>query len=46
MNNKNILYGGDYDGKFEFKSMGDFIVTALQRNGDRKALVRNTKLQR
>lgn len=39
MNKKNILYGGDYDRSFDYKSMGDFIITSLRRNGDRKALV-------
>lgn len=39
MNNQNILYGGDYDRIFDYKSMGDFVVTSLRRNGDRKALV-------
>lgn len=39
MNDKNILYGGDYEQKFEYKSMGDFVITSLRRNGNRKALV-------
>lgn len=39
MSNKNILYGGDYERKFQYKSMGDFVVNSLRRNGDRKALV-------
>ncbi|XP_037044687.1 luciferin 4-monooxygenase-like isoform X1 [Bradysia coprophila] len=39
MSSKNILYGGDYDRKFVYKSMGDFIMNSLQRNGDRKVLI-------
>lgn len=42
MSNKNILYGGDYERKFEYKSMGEFVVNSLRRNGDRKALVSMT----
>ncbi|KAJ6641840.1 Luciferin 4-monooxygenase [Pseudolycoriella hygida] len=38
----NILYGGNYERRFEHKSMGDFIVSSLRRNGDRKALINGT----
>lgn len=43
MNHKNILYGGDVDREFKYKSMGDFVITSLRRNGDRKALVSMAK---
>lgn len=40
MNDKNILYGGDFNYKFPFKSYGDFLVTSLEQGGDRNALVK------
>ncbi|KAG5683586.1 hypothetical protein PVAND_012859 [Polypedilum vanderplanki] len=35
----NILYAGDYDKKFNFYSLGHFVINSLKHGGDREALV-------
>ena len=34
-----IIYAGDYNKAFNFKSLGDFILSSLKNGGDEIALV-------